>query len=357
MLEALRPQDSGVYLDATFGGGGYSRAILDSAHCTVIALDRDPEAIQRAERLTLKYPDRFHVYQGTFSDLPSLFALHHLPKLDGIVFDFGVSSFQIDQAERGFSFRFEGPLDMRMSQEGITAADVVNTYSEKDLADIIYRFGEEHKSRSIARAIVAARKEKHLQTTEELATLIKATIGGRPDAQHPATLTFQALRIFINDELQEIESGLLFSESCLKAGGRLVTVTFHSLEDHVIKSFLRARSLRTRKPSRLLPHETPPPPPSFREMYPKGITPSDAEIQANPRSRSARLRAAERISTPNENTDSMEEDFGGDFCSNSDAGSPPTKGGIGAKRAPKDLPEIGGFSRSGYVGGGGEDHA
>lgn len=296
MLAALNPQDGGVYLDATFGGGGYTKAILDAAHCDVIALDRDPDAISRADLLTVKYPDRFQFFQGTFSDLQSLWNQYSLPQLDGIVFDFGVSSFQIDQPDRGFSFRFSGPLDMRMSKEGISAADVVNTYPEKDLADIIYRYGEERRSRAIAKAIINARKVKMFETTHELATLVKSTIGGRPDAQHPATLTFQALRIYVNNELIEIEAGLLFSENYLKTGGKIVSVTFHSLEDHLVKSFIRERSSRTKSPSRLLPHETPPPPPTFKDSYPKGISPSESEIYDNPRSRSARLRAAERLS-------------------------------------------------------------
>lgn len=297
MLTALNPQEGGVYLDATFGGGGYTKAILEAAHCDIIALDRDPDAASRADWLNIKYPDRFQFFRGNFTDLQDLWNHHGLPQLDGIVFDFGVSSFQIDQADRGFSFRFSGPLDMRMSKEGISAADVVNTFPEKDLADIIYRYGEERKSRAIAKAIVVARKVKMFETTRELATLVKFTIGGRPDAQHPATLTFQALRIYVNNELIEIESGLLFSENYLKPGGKLVSVTFHSLEDHLVKSFLRERSSRTKTPSRLLPHEIPPAPYTFRDLYPKGLSPSEAEVQSNPRSRSARLRAAVRLSS------------------------------------------------------------
>lgn len=295
MIEALNPQPSGVYLDATFGGGGYSRALLDAAHCDVIALDRDPDAVKRADYLKVKYPDRFQFLKGSFSDLQDLWNQNALPPLDGIVFDFGVSSFQIDEADRGFSFRFSGPLDMRMSKEGITAADVVNTYAEKDLADIIYKYGQEKKSRYIAKAIVQARKVKIFETTDDLANTVKSAIGGRPDAQHPATLTFQALRIYVNNELMEIESGLLFAENNLKTGGRLVTVTFHSLEDHLVKSFIRERSSRTKVASRLLPHEIPPKPPSFKDVYPKGVAPSQKEAKENSRSRSARLRAAEKL--------------------------------------------------------------
>lgn len=311
MLTALNPQESGVYLDATFGGGGYTKAILDAAHCDVIALDRDPDAACRADLMKIKYPDRFQFLRGSFSNLPDLWKKYKLPKLDGIVFDFGVSSFQIDQGDRGFSFRFNGPLDMRMSKEGLSAADVVNTYPEKDLADIIYRYGEERRSRAIAKAIINARKIKLFETTGELASLVKSTIGGRPDAQHPATLTFQALRIFVNNELIEIESGLSFSEKYLNAGGRIVSVTFHSLEDHLVKSFLRERSSRSKTSSRLLPHELPPAPSTFEDLYPKGVSPSEAEINANPRSRSARLRAAERLSPSGVERD---VDVGGDHA-------------------------------------------
>ncbi|WP_010298402.1 16S rRNA (cytosine(1402)-N(4))-methyltransferase RsmH [Candidatus Odyssella thessalonicensis] len=295
MQEALAIRDGALYIDATFGGGGYTRAILEQANCQVIAVDRDPEAIQRAEQLKAQYPDRLFVFQGVFSDLPSIVEKVPVEKVDGVVFDFGVSSYQIDTPERGFSFRFEGPLDMRMSGEGESAADIVNTYSEEDLANVIYTYGEEYRSRRIARAIVELRKVKPIQTTLELANLIKSRVGGRPDAQHPATLTFQALRIKVNNELIEIERGLKFAEDFLSTDGRLVAVTFHSLEDRVVKSFLRQKSVRKQKQSRLLPGEKVPSPPSFHDLYPKGIAPSETEISANPRSRSARLRAAVRL--------------------------------------------------------------
>lgn len=304
MLSALNIQDEGVYLDATFGGGGYTQAILSRAHCQVIALDRDPDAIHRAEFLQAKYPDRLQFFAGTFADLPNLALEHHFPRLDGIVFDFGISSFQIDEPERGFSFRFDGPLDMRMSKEGISAADVVNTFPENELANIIYQFGQERKSRRIAHAIAIQRKIKPFETTLELANLVKSAIGGRPDQQHPATLTFQALRIFVNNELIEIEKGLSFAEEYLKQGGRLVTVTFHSLEDHLVKTFLRQRSKRTKVQSRLLPGESQPPTPTFLDLFPKGVSPSRQEIQENPRCRSARLRVAEYLGSDHGSTES-----------------------------------------------------
>lgn len=295
MQEALAIKDYGVYVDATFGGGGYTRALLVNSTIRVFGLDRDPDAAIRAKEVERDYPDRFCFLQGTFSMLPALLSQQGIEKVDGVVFDFGVSSFQIDEADRGFSFRFEGPLDMRMSKEGMSAADVVNTVPEKELADIIYKYGQEKKSRAIARSICVARKVNKFETTLELANLIKSTIGGRPDAQHPATLTFQALRIFVNNELIEIEAGLKFAENFLKPGGRLVTVSFHSLEDYLVKTFIRARSTRSKKVSRLLPGEKPPVLATFLDLSPKGISPSSAELKNNVRSRSARLRVAERL--------------------------------------------------------------
>lgn len=295
MLEALDVRDQATYLDATFGGGGYSEAILQQADCQVIALDRDPQAIERGHLLTQKYPTRFKIFQGCFSDLFQLDAANSWEKFDGIVFDFGISSFQIDQPARGFSFRFDGPLDMRMSAFGLSAADVVNTFEEEELANIIYKYGEERKSRKIAAAIVRRRQEKPFETTADLALLIEKLLGRKFGAQHPATLTFQALRIFVNNELIEIQAGLNFAETHLKPEGRLVTVTFHSLEDRIVKTFVRENSSRTKIQSRLLPGEIQTNQPVFENLSPKGIAPSDAEIQANPRARSARLRVVRRL--------------------------------------------------------------
>lgn len=300
MLQSLNVQDQGCYLDATFGGGGYSEAILKHADCQVFAIDRDPQAIARGRLLEQQYPTRFKIFEGCFSDLPHLAAAHFWNKFDGIVFDFGVSSFQIDQPERGFSFRFDGPLDMRMSANGVSAAEVVNTFEVEDLANLIYRYGEERKSRRIAAAIVRRRAEKLFETTADLAGFIEKLLGRKFGAQHPATLTFQALRIFVNNELIEIEEGLIFAQNFLKPDRCLVTVTFHSLEDRLVKTFVRARSSRTKAVSRLLPGEIQAEQPLFLDLSPKGISPTALEVQQNPRSRSARLRVARRLYISND---------------------------------------------------------
>lgn len=308
MLVALSPKEGEVYVDATFGGGGYSRAILEAAPCRVVGLDRDPVAVAKGNALEEEFSERFQMVQGTFSQLKDLLQGLGLSKVHGFVFDLGVSSNQLDEADRGFSFRFEGPLDMRMSQDGLSAADVVNTYSEQELADIIFRYGEERKSRAIARKIVAFRKQEPLRTTTQLANLVKSVVRGSKDGQNPATLTFQALRIFVNNELIEIDKGLKVAEECLEPGGRLVVVTFHSLEDRLVKQFLKARqSVRKGRGSCQSRHvptpvETEGLTPTFAQgkgtsASIKGITPSVAELRLNPRSRSARLRSAIRLSS------------------------------------------------------------
>lgn len=295
MLNHLSPQAHEVYLDGTFGGGGYTKAILDRAPCHVVILDRDPDAIARAHDLSKDYPGRMTILQGSFSELENLWEQVNIPHLHGVVFDFGVSSFQIDEAHRGFSFRFDGPLDMRMSQQGVSAADVVNEYSEKEIADIIYRYGEEPKSRGIARAIVHRRQTQKFETTKDLADLVKQIVRGKPGGAHPATLTFQALRIFVNNELIEIETGLKFAENFLAPGGRLVAVTFHSLEDRLVKVFLKERSASIRQ-SRLLPGEQEiTRQPTFKVLQPRGVVPGREEEWENPRSKSARLRSAVRL--------------------------------------------------------------
>lgn len=308
MLAALSPQKGEVYVDATFGGGGYSRAILEAADCQVVALDRDPAAVARGRLLEKEFPQRFQIVQGTFSQLKEVLRGLGLPRVNGFIFDLGVSSNQLDTPERGFSFRFEGPLDMRMSQEGPSAADVVNHYPEQELADIIFRYGEEKKSRAIARKIVAVRQAEPFRTTRHLADVVQSVVGTSRDGHHPATLTFQALRIFVNNELTEIDQGLRIAEDCLTAGGRLVVVTFHSLEDRLVKQFLKARQ-QSRKGhgySRHLPD------PGGTEAIPtfmqgketgvsvKGVTPGPDEQRLNPRARSARLRAAIRLPAPNQ---------------------------------------------------------
>ena len=315
MLEALSPQNEEVYVDATFGGGGYSRAILEAADCRVVALDRDPEAVTRGRALESEFGDRFQMLNGTFSQLKELLEEIGLTKVNGFIFDLGVSSNQIDTPERGFSFRFDAPLDMRMSNEGLSAADVVNTYSEKDLADIIYRYGEEKKSRSIARKIVEVRKEEPIQTTRQLADLVKSVVRGSKDGQNPATLTFQALRIYVNNELIEVDKGLKIAEELLVSGGRLVVVTFHSLEDRLVKQFLRerqgGRGSRTSLGSRHVPDllgqtESVATFSLGKGATIKGITPDEAELCLNPRARSARLRAAIRLSSQVQSYSQME---------------------------------------------------
>jgi 16S rRNA (cytosine1402-N4)-methyltransferase len=293
VIAALAPRDGAVYLDNTFGGGGYSEALLKTARCTVVALDRDPSAIREGEALARRYPGRLNVIEGRFSEMERLLQPRGVTRLAGVAFDLGVSSPQIDDAARGFSFRGDGPLDMRMGSSGRTAADLVNTASEADLAAIIRDYGEERFARRIARAIIAARP---LTRTGELAALIRRVVpetGGIDSA----TRSFQALRIAVNDELNELDRGLAAAERLLEPGGRLAVVAFHSLEDRQVKNFLRLRSGGAPKTSRHLPG-TRQAPASFRLINRKPITPSAAEIARNPRARSARLRAAERTAAP-----------------------------------------------------------
>ncbi|HCU06167.1 MAG TPA: 16S rRNA (cytosine(1402)-N(4))-methyltransferase [Holosporales bacterium] len=271
MLQHLSPKDGGLYVDATFGGGGYTSAILDAANCRVIGIDRDPDAIARGEKLkSEKYGERLTLIQSTFCAIDQVI----VEPVDGLVFDYGVSSFQLDEADRGFSFMRDGPLDMRMSKNGLTAAEVVNTYSEKDLAAIIFHYGDEPFSRAIARAIVQDRVEQPFETTLQLAGLIRRIVK-RKDSIDAATKTFQALRIFVNNELIEIRDALQKSLKILKPGARLVGVTFHSLEDRLLKRFLIDNPF---------------------QILTKPLAPSHAEVLENPRSRSAKLRAG--IYTP-----------------------------------------------------------
>lgn len=299
VLEVLAPRDGGVYVDATFGAGGYSRAILDAADCTVWGIDRDPEAIARAEALVRRYQGRLRLVHGRFGDMVALLGAHGVRAADGIAFDLGVSSMQLDEAERGFSFRFDGPLDMRMDKVGPSAADLVNTLSERELADLIHQLGEERKARAIARAIVVARSAAPIERTLQLAEIVRGAVRGRGrDQIDPATRTFQALRIKVNDELGEISRGLAAAEALLAAGGRLAVVSFHSLEDRLVKEFLRERSGRAPGGSRHLPPASDSRRPTFRLIDGGVIRPSEAEVAANPRARSARLRAAERSDAP-----------------------------------------------------------
>jgi 16S rRNA (cytosine1402-N4)-methyltransferase len=283
-IDHLAPRDGGIYIDATFGAGGYSRAILDVPGTRVIAIDRDRTAIAGGAELVERSAGRLTLVEDRFSNL------------DGVVMDVGVSSMQLDQAGRGFSFRLDGPLDMRMGQTGPTAADVVARASEGDLADIIYLFGEERHSRRIARAVVADRQETPFTTTRALADLVGRVVRSKPGDIHPATRTFQALRIFVNEELEELQSALIAAERVLKPSGRLVVVSFHSLEDRIVKNFLADRS-KTSGGSRHLP-EVSQAVPSFQLLTRRPVIAGEAEVGHNPRARSAKLRAAERTSAP-----------------------------------------------------------
>ncbi len=303
VLDTLAPREGCVYLDATFGGGGYTRAILDRAQCRVWAIDRDETAIARGASLAAQYPGRLHLLQGRFGDMLPLMAQAGIARLDGVVFDIGVSSFQIDDPARGFSFRGDGPLDMRMGRHGPdsspTAADLVNTMPERDLADLLYQLGEERASRRVARAIAAARAEARIETTGRLASIIRSVLPRDKSGNDPATRSFQALRISVNDELGEIERGLAQAVRLLAPGGRVVVVSFHSLEDRIVKRFMTEASGRAPAPSRHDPRGlTDAPPALFRLLTPKALRPRADEILANPRARSARLRAIECLAVP-----------------------------------------------------------
>ncbi len=292
VIAGLNLHEDGHYVDATFGCGGYSQAMLaeDVAHVT--AFDRDPAAKPHADILSSRFPGKFTFHQACFSRMGE-----HLPQADiqGIAFDLGVSSPQLDVAERGFSFRLNGALDMRMGSDGITAADVVNTYAERDLADIIYTYGEERHSRRIARAIVARRAEQPFLETLDFAAVVRRAAGRCKDGIDPATRTFQALRIYVNRELEELEQGLLAAEQMLAPKGRLAVVSFHSLEDRIVKQFLNTRT-GNNTGSRHAPitaqHDA-----IFSLPQKKPFTASEGELKANPRSRSAKLRLAEKISS------------------------------------------------------------
>ena len=283
----------GKWLDGTFGAGGYTRAILDAGADHVYAIDQDQTVFEMAKPWAKDYDGRLHLIHGRFGDLDEL-AADSLP-LDGIVLDIGVSSMQLDQAERGFSFMQDGPLDMRMSQDGITAADLVNRASERDLADILYLFGEERASRRIAKRIVAARP---FHTTLELAEVIQGALPRpKPGQVHPATRSFQALRIAVNDELGELCRGLVAEEKALRIGGVLAVVTFHSLEDRIVKRFFQARSGRNARVNRYQP-QTEDAPAQFEMISRKAIGPTADEVSQNPRARSAKLRIGRRTEAP-----------------------------------------------------------
>lgn len=299
VLETLAPRADGVLLDGTFGGGGYAAAILEAApRATLYAIDRDPDAIARGAALAARHPGRLHLMEGRFGDMVSLLAERGVARLDGVVLDIGVSSFQLDEAERGFSFRADGPLDMRMGKDGRSAQDLVNTLPESELADMLFGFGEERHSRRIARAIVAARAEAPIATTARLAGIVRAAAPRDPSGLDTATRSFQALRIAVNDELGELERGLSGAAGMLAPGGRLVVVAFHSLEDRIVKRFMteacgRGAGASRHDPAALAAGRRARA--EFRLLTPRPLRPGEAETARNPRARSARLRAMERL--------------------------------------------------------------
>ena len=296
VLAAILPKDGEVYVDGTLGAGGYTRGILNAAQdCRVVAIDRDQTAHDMARNWAAPYGSRITLIKASFSELSEKLRAHGVDKVDAIVLDLGVSSMQLDEGNRGFSFRFDAPLDMRMdTSHGQTAADIVNATPEKELADIIYLYGEERRSRHVAAAIVRARAESRITTTGQLADIVRSAVPSSPkDKIDPATRTFQALRIAVNDELGELESILAQSESVLRDGGRLVVVTFHSLEDRIVKNFMAMKSKPAPSPSRHLPQPINALPNrlSFKPLSKKPVLPTDAEMKKNPRARSAKLRA------------------------------------------------------------------
>ena len=298
VLEWLAPKDGDVIVDGTFGGGGYTRAILATAECTVLGVDRDLDAITRAEGLAAEN-ERFVPVLGRFGDLDELARDNGHDAVDGVVLDIGVSSFQIDEGARGFSFQKDGPLDMRMGAHGPTAADVVNFMPERDLANVIFRLGEDRRARRIAAAIVRRRAEQKFETTLDLAETIETAVGGRKgDRIHPATLTFQAIRMYVNDELGELARALRAAESILRTGGRLVIVTFHSLEDRLVKQWLRERAGKTGGGSRHVPVIQKGPESTFKLLFSRAVAAGEKEVESNPRARSAKLRAAVRTGAP-----------------------------------------------------------
>jgi len=309
MLECLAPVDGEVYIDGTFGAGGYTKAILDKANCFVYGIDRDATVAPIADEVKNQYSDRFSFINSKFSEMGRGIACYaqetqekghstlcpyttQAPVINGIVIDLGVSSMQLDQAERGFSFMKDAPLDMRMGQDGITAEELIQQTKEEDLANIIYEYGDERASRKIARAI--KHSEEPITTTKQLAEVIHKTIGSRSGKIDSATKTFQALRIYVNDELGELKKALEVAEEILAPDGRLIVIAFHSLEDRIVKEFLRNRT-GGGGASRHIPLCCDEKVITFNYISKKALKPSNAEVSANPRSRSARLRCARRV--------------------------------------------------------------
>ena len=295
VVEALAPKDGEIYVDATFGAGGYSRAILEAADCTVFAFDRDQTAIERASELVETFRGRLTLIHRPFAEMAESLAEIGVDAVDGVVFDLGVSSMQLDEPERGFSFRHDGPLSMRMDGDKPDAADVVALADEATLKDIFKTYGEERKATRIARAIVAARGDAAIETTASLAGIVERAAPDPKSKIHPATRVFQALRIFVNDEIGQLIEGLAAAERLLRPAGRLVVVAFHSLEDRIVKRFLASRSKTVDGGSRHAPPKDLPPP-TFDLARTKSIAPGEAEVDTNPRARSAKLRVGKRRS-------------------------------------------------------------
>ncbi|MCX4083791.1 16S rRNA (cytosine(1402)-N(4))-methyltransferase RsmH [Rickettsia hoogstraalii] len=293
MLKALSPKGGESYLDCTFGAGGYSKAILESCDCYVTALDRDPNVIKKAEEIKQNYGERFDFIETNFTDS---FAKLKEKKFDGVVLDLGVSSMQLDIADRGFSFLHDGPLDMRMSGQGLSAEEFVNIAEEKELADVIYKYGDESFSRRIAKRIVEYRKTARIDSTGKLAEIVRSSIGFRKGKIDPATKTFQAIRIYINDELGELERFLVNVKNILKKDGRLVVVSFHSLEDRIVKNFFKENSEKPVARSKYAKDDIVIDPNKWLKIITnKALAPSDKEVGINIRARSAKLRAAKKI--------------------------------------------------------------
>lgn len=298
-IAALAPRDGLIYVDGTFGAGGYSRALLEAAACRVWAIDRDPAALALGEALAREFTGRLALVLGRFGEMDRLLDAHGVSAVDGVALDLGVSSMQLDDPGRGFSFRFDAPLDMRMEGKGPSAADIVNGASEQRLAQILHDYGEERRSRALARAIVGARRKAPITRTGELARIVRGVVHRGRSGLDPATRTFQALRIYVNDELGELERGLAAAERLLAPAGKLAVVCYHSLEDRRVKGFLYARSGRTPGASRHLPgRATKLPQATFKLLFARAVRPDAAEVRLNPRARSARLRAAERTGAP-----------------------------------------------------------
>jgi 16S rRNA (cytosine1402-N4)-methyltransferase len=299
VLCALSPVAQGGYVDGTFGAGGYTRAILNAADdVRIMAIDRDPHALREGEKLVQEAEGHLTLVEGCFGDIDTLAQENEFSHVQGVVLDIGVSSMQLDEAARGFSFMNDGPLDMRMSQSGFSAQDIINKAPEAELADIFYYYGEERMARGVAKAIVAARLEAPIETTKQLAAIVAKVVHVKPNTIHPATRTFQALRIAVNDELGELVRALHASEAILAPEGRLVVVTFHSLEDRIVKHFFAARSGKIASGSRHMPRAEQAPEATFKLVGKQPISATDREIAYNPRARSAKLRVAMRTDAP-----------------------------------------------------------